>query len=143
MQNLYPESWLYLTGHCYVRSMFVKHHFVAVVVCLLLLFLLLLLLLFLIGINQTVNFLQSYVNFFPISNKVLIIIILYFSQKAQSQMFDMVLNTPLVRSSHSHYIPPTMSFNAFPTAVCKMRVTVLFWSITFYLKISKNSHVYC
>ena len=34
MQNLYTESWLYLTGHCYVRSMFVKHHFVAVVVCL-------------------------------------------------------------------------------------------------------------
>ena len=34
MQNLYPESWLYLTGHCYVRSMFVKHHFVAVFVCL-------------------------------------------------------------------------------------------------------------
>ena len=34
IQNLYPESWLYLTGHCYVRSMFVKHHFVAVVVCL-------------------------------------------------------------------------------------------------------------
>ena len=91
MQNLYPESWLYLTGHCYVRSMFVKHHFVAVVVCLfvvavfyyyyyyycyylfiLLLLLLLLLLLFLISLNQTVNFLQSYLNFFPISNKVLI-----------------------------------------------------------------------
>ena len=34
MQNLYPASWLYLTGHCYDRSMFVKHHFVAVVVCL-------------------------------------------------------------------------------------------------------------
>ena len=83
MQNLYPESWLYLTGHCYVRSMFVKHHFVAVVVCLLLLFfiiiiycyyLFILLLLLLIGINQTVNFLQSYVNFFPISIEVLIII---------------------------------------------------------------------
>ena len=84
MQNLYPESWLYLTGHCYVRSMFVKHHFVAVVVCLLLLFfiiiiycyylfILLLLLLLLIGMNQTVNFLQSYVNFFPISIEVLII----------------------------------------------------------------------
>ena len=37
MQNLYPVSWLYLTGHCYVRSIFVKHNFVAVVVCLLLL----------------------------------------------------------------------------------------------------------
>ena len=53
MQNLYPESWLYLIGHCYVRSMFVKHHFVAVVVCLLVVavyyyyyYLLLLLLLF-------------------------------------------------------------------------------------------------
>ena len=34
MQNLYPESWLYLTDHCYVRSMFVKHHLIAVVVCL-------------------------------------------------------------------------------------------------------------
>ena len=34
MQNLYPESWLYLTGHCYIRSMFVKDHYVAVVVCL-------------------------------------------------------------------------------------------------------------
>ena len=34
MQNLYPESWLYLNGHCYVRSMFAKHHFVAIVVCL-------------------------------------------------------------------------------------------------------------
>ena len=34
MQNLYPASWLYLTGHCYVRSMFVKHHFVSLVVCL-------------------------------------------------------------------------------------------------------------
>ena len=34
MQNLYPASWLYLTGHCYVRSMFVKCRFVAVVVCL-------------------------------------------------------------------------------------------------------------
>ena len=34
IQNLYPESWLNLTGHCYVRSMFVKHHFVAVVFCL-------------------------------------------------------------------------------------------------------------
>ena len=72
MQNLYPASWLYLTGHCYVRSIFVKHNFVAVVVCLLLLlffiiiiiiiitiiyycydlfFLLLLSLLFLIGTN--------------------------------------------------------------------------------------------
>ena len=34
MQNLYLASWLHLTGHCYVRSMFVKHDFVAVVVCL-------------------------------------------------------------------------------------------------------------
>ena len=67
MQNLYPASWLYLTGHCYVRSMFVKHHFVAVVVCLfvvavfIIIFIIiicycyylfiLLLLLFLIGIN--------------------------------------------------------------------------------------------
>ena len=44
MQNLYTESWLYLTGHCLLnmfikqclnnKSMFVKHHFVAVVVCL-------------------------------------------------------------------------------------------------------------
>ena len=34
MQNLYPASWLYLTGHCYVRSMCVKHHFVSLVVCL-------------------------------------------------------------------------------------------------------------
>ena len=34
MQNLYPASWLYLTGHCHVRSMFVKHHFVSLVVCL-------------------------------------------------------------------------------------------------------------
>ena len=34
MENLYPASWLYLNGHCYVRSMFVKHHFVAIVVCL-------------------------------------------------------------------------------------------------------------
>ena len=61
MQNLYPESWLYLTGHCYVRSMFVKHHFVAVVVCLFFVavfiiiiychYLFILLLLFLIGIN--------------------------------------------------------------------------------------------
>ena len=69
MQNLYPASWLYLTGHCYVRSMFVKHHFVAVVVCLfvvavfyyyyyhyyyyylLLLLFILSLFLFLIGIN--------------------------------------------------------------------------------------------
>ena len=59
MQNLYPASWLYLTGHCYVRSMFIKHHFVAVVVCLfvvavavvaVLLLLLLLLLLFIIAI---------------------------------------------------------------------------------------------
>ena len=31
MQNLYPASWLYLTGHCHVRSMFVKHHFVSLV----------------------------------------------------------------------------------------------------------------
>ena len=62
MQNLYPESWLYLTGHCYVRSMFVKHHFVAVVVCLFFVavfiiiiiychYFFILLLLFLIGIN--------------------------------------------------------------------------------------------
>ena len=71
MQNLYPASSLYLTGHCYVRSMFVKHNFVAAVVCLFvvavfiiiiiiyyyycyylfMLLLLLLLLLFLIGIN--------------------------------------------------------------------------------------------
>ena len=34
MQNIYPASWFYFTGHSYVRSMFVKHHFVAVVVCL-------------------------------------------------------------------------------------------------------------
>ena len=34
MENLYPVSWLYVTGHCYVRSMFVKHHFVSLVVCL-------------------------------------------------------------------------------------------------------------
>ena len=68
MQNLYPESWLYLTGHCYVRSMFVKHHFVALFVCLFVVavfyyycyyyyhyycyyLFILLLLLFLIGIN--------------------------------------------------------------------------------------------
>ena len=36
----------------------------------------LLLWLILIAINKTANFLQSYVNFFPISNKVLIIIII-------------------------------------------------------------------
>ena len=30
MQNLYPVSLLSLTDHSYVRSMFVKHHFVAV-----------------------------------------------------------------------------------------------------------------
>ena len=34
MQTLYPASWLYLTDHCCVRSMFVKQHFVAVLVCL-------------------------------------------------------------------------------------------------------------
>ena len=34
MQHLYPASWLYLTDHCCIRSMFVKHHFVAIVVCL-------------------------------------------------------------------------------------------------------------
>ena len=34
MQNIYPASWLYLTGHCYVRSIFAKHHFVPLVVCL-------------------------------------------------------------------------------------------------------------
>ena len=38
MQNINQASWFYLTGHCYVRSMFVTHHFfcycsVAVVVC--------------------------------------------------------------------------------------------------------------
>ena len=27
-------GFIYLTGHCYVRSMFVKHHFVSLVVCL-------------------------------------------------------------------------------------------------------------
>ena len=48
MQNLYPASWLYLTGHCYVRSMFVKH---LLLLLLLLLLVLLLLLLFLISIN--------------------------------------------------------------------------------------------
>ena len=42
MQNMCPASWFYLTGHCYVRSMFVKHiclkKFVVVaVVCLLVL----------------------------------------------------------------------------------------------------------
>ena len=26
MQNIYPASWFYLTWHCYVRSMFVKHN---------------------------------------------------------------------------------------------------------------------
>ena len=26
MQNLYPASWLYLTGHCYDRSMFVYYY---------------------------------------------------------------------------------------------------------------------
>ena len=69
MENIYPASWFYLTGHCYGRSIFVKHNFAAVAVCLfvvavvvvaifslllLLLFLLLLLLFswfFLIGIN--------------------------------------------------------------------------------------------
>ena len=66
MQNLYPESWLYLSGHCYVRSMLIEHHFVAVFVCLFVfavfiiiiiiyycyyLFILLLLLLFLISLN--------------------------------------------------------------------------------------------
>ena len=54
MQNLYPASWLHLTGHYYVRSMFVKHHFVFLVVCLfvvaVVVFLLLLLLLFIIVI---------------------------------------------------------------------------------------------
>ena len=57
MQNLYLASWLYLTGHCYARSMFDKHHFVAVVVCLFVAAViyywcyLFILLLFLIGIN--------------------------------------------------------------------------------------------
>ena len=67
MQNLYPASWLYLTDHCYVRSIFDKRHFVAVGVCLfvvavfIIIFIIiicycyylfiLLLLLFLIGIN--------------------------------------------------------------------------------------------
>ena len=34
MQNIYPASWLHLTGHCYVRSKFVQHHFVFLFVCL-------------------------------------------------------------------------------------------------------------
>ena len=34
MQNLCPANWLCLTGHCYVRSMFVEHYFVSLVVCL-------------------------------------------------------------------------------------------------------------
>ena len=101
MKNLYPESWLYLTGHCYVRSMFVKHHFVAEFFCLFVVpvfyyyhyyyyyyYYLLLLLLFICFIIIIIiiiiinwykldcKFLQSYVNFFPISNKVLIILLL-------------------------------------------------------------------
>ena len=61
MQNIYSASSFYLTGHCYVRSMFVKHHFrcsSCLLVCcscffvffllLLLLFILLLLLLILL-----------------------------------------------------------------------------------------------
>ena len=48
MQKLYPESWLYLTGHCYVRSMSVKHHFVAIFVCLLLLFIIIIIIIIII-----------------------------------------------------------------------------------------------
>ena len=81
IQNLYPASGLYLaivtSDQCLLNIILLPQFFV----CLLLLFLLLLslllllllllfillflssLLLFLIGINQTKNFLQSYVNF--------------------------------------------------------------------------------
>ena len=34
MQNIYPASWLHLTGHCYVRSKFVQHHLASLFVCL-------------------------------------------------------------------------------------------------------------
>ena len=92
MQNLYTESWLYLTGHCYVRSMFVKYHVVAVVVCLFVVavfyyyyyyhyyLLLLLFIYFIIIIIIIFNwykldckfFAELCKFFFPISNKVLI-----------------------------------------------------------------------
>ena len=28
MQNIYPANWFYLTGNCYVRSIFVKHVYI-------------------------------------------------------------------------------------------------------------------
>ena len=82
MGNIYPASWFYLSGHCYVRSMFVKRQFlnfflaavVAVVVGLfafvvVIVIYLLLLLLFFNWYQLDCNFLQSYVNFFQFQIK--------------------------------------------------------------------------
>ena len=89
MQNLYPASWLYLTSHCYVRSMFVKHNFVDVVVQLLftvyyyhyyLLFLSIYFIIIIIIFNWyklDCNFFTELCKIFPIPSKVLIIIIVY------------------------------------------------------------------
>ena len=87
MQNIYPPSWFYLTGHCYVRSMFAKHHFfktffvvVAVVVCLFVVAVVVVAVFlfyyyyFFNLYKLDCNFFIELCKFFPISNKVLIMI---------------------------------------------------------------------
>ena len=83
MQNIYPASWFYLTK-IVVRLVFVKHHFseffvvVAVVVCLFVVAIVVvafsLLLLFFNWYKLDCKFFAELWKFFPISNKVLIII---------------------------------------------------------------------
>ena len=82
MQNIYPPSLFYLTGHCYVRSMFAKHHFfktlfvvVAVVVCLFVVAVFLFYYYYFFNFYKLdCNFFIELCKFFPISNKVLIMI---------------------------------------------------------------------
>ena len=84
LQNIYPASLFYFTRHCYVRSIFVKHHFyknlfvvVAIVFCLFVVTVAVVFVLFFYFYYYYIfNWYKLNCKFFPISNKVLMIIIM-------------------------------------------------------------------
>ena len=84
IQNIYPASGFYLTGHCYVRLMFVKYPFFifccgccSVVVCLFVAAVVYYIIIIIIISNWyklDCKVFAELCKFFPISNKLLIII---------------------------------------------------------------------
>ena len=118
-------SWKY--GHCYISSIFVKRHLFLIFIfflfccsccsCLFVCLLLLLLLLVVVvlffkknGINSTVNFLQSCVNF-PILNKVLLTDSLNFASKENFRVFRVFdLRAKIENSETSEILQDFTSF---------------------------------